>query len=317
MTILVCPLSRVEEMIALHRPGRVISLLDPASPFPELGPRFLGRHLRLRFHDVHVSAENHVMPSTEHVGDLLKFLVLWDRSDPLLIHCRAGIGRSPAAAFIAVCFANPSADEREIAVALRRAAPLARPNEGLIRVADSEMGRGGRMRNAIAVTGRGLPWIDVDENEPFQLLSTIRTRKESKGGSYTMSHTRVTVWSGPPEMDVTAPQPGFEREGDVVWVAYRTARTDHFAILRFTGVCKLFFGDPNDETLETHRFYPSGLRPYQFHEIKDDPDLDAPLCQWVITFHDDTLEVTATNAEVLIRATRAPSASHAIAAIRP
>ena len=172
MTILVCPLSKVSEMIALHRPGRVISLLDPEWTFPELGPQYLDRHLRLGFHDVHVPAANHVLPSAEQIGDLLRFLTAWDRTDPLLIHCRAGIGRSPAAAFIAACFGNPHTHEHEIAQALRRASPLARPNETLIRLADSQMGRCGRMSEAIATTGWDLPWIDVEEGEPFRILST-------------------------------------------------------------------------------------------------------------------------------------------------
>ena len=172
MTLLVCPLSKVKEMIALHKPGRVISLLDPEWAFPELGHHYVGLHLRLAFHDVHAPAEGHVLPSAKHIGDLLRFLIAWDGSDSLLIHCRAGIGRSTAAAFIAACYANPHTDEHHIAAALRRASPLARPNESFIKLADSEMGRSGRMSDAIALTGRGLPWIDVEEGEPFQMSST-------------------------------------------------------------------------------------------------------------------------------------------------
>ena len=93
----------------------------------------------------------------------LAFLTAWDRRDPIIIHCRAGIGRSTATAFIAACLKNPHTDDREIAVELRRASPLARPNETLIRLADGEMRRDGRMREAIAETGHDLPWIDVDE----------------------------------------------------------------------------------------------------------------------------------------------------------
>jgi hypothetical protein len=41
------------------------------------------------------------------------------------------------------------------------------PNEALVTLADVEMGRSGRMRAAIAKTGRNLPWIEIDEGEPF------------------------------------------------------------------------------------------------------------------------------------------------------
>lgn len=172
MTILVCPLSKVAEVVAGHAPGCVVSLLDPGSPIPELGPRYVGRHLRLAFHDVHVPTESHVLPAVEHVVQLINFVAAWDRSEPILIHCRAGIGRSPAAAFIAACFCNPRMPEHEIAVTLRRASPLVRPNETLIQLADGVLGREGRMSAAIASTGHNLPGIDVDEGEPFRLPST-------------------------------------------------------------------------------------------------------------------------------------------------
>jgi predicted protein tyrosine phosphatase len=170
MTILVCPLSRVEEMVALHQPARVISLLDPDWPFPDLGDRYQGRHLRLKVHDI-CNAEDHlVVPGSSHVRAVLEFLDGWARERPLLIHCRAGISRSTATAFIAACFVNPGTDEQEIALALRRAAPLARPNATLVALADAEMGRGGRMTAAILTTGRDLPWPEVDEGVPFHLV---------------------------------------------------------------------------------------------------------------------------------------------------
>ena len=111
-----------------------------------------------------------MMPSPEDVRALLAFLATWERNDSLLVHCRAGIGRSTAAAYIAACVAHPEIDERTIAVALRQASPLARPNETLVLLADREMGRDGRMHKAIASTGHGLSPVDVDEIDPFELV---------------------------------------------------------------------------------------------------------------------------------------------------
>jgi predicted protein tyrosine phosphatase len=65
--------------------------------------------------------------------------------------------------------ANPHVNEHELAVELRRAAPLARPNEALVALADAALGRQGRMSAGIATTGRDLPWPDVDEGVPFGL----------------------------------------------------------------------------------------------------------------------------------------------------
>ena len=169
MVILVCPLSRVATMIAVNQPARVISLLDPDWMFPELGPEYADRHLRLAFHDAHAPANEQTMPSSAHVRTLLAFLATCERHELLLIHCRAGIGRSTAASFIAACVAYPEIDERKIAEALRQASPLARPNETLVLLADREMGRDGRMHKAIASTGDGLSPVDVDENDPFEL----------------------------------------------------------------------------------------------------------------------------------------------------
>jgi predicted protein tyrosine phosphatase len=162
MTIIVCPLSKVATMVAARAPERVVSLLDPDFTFPEVGPGYVGRHLRLRLHDAHVAAAGQVLPGKEHVDELLAFVAQWDRSAPILVHCRAGIGRSTATAFITACLHNPHAAEREIALALRRASPLARPNETLVKLADAALGRRDRMYRAISDTGRNLSWNEVE-----------------------------------------------------------------------------------------------------------------------------------------------------------
>jgi predicted protein tyrosine phosphatase len=178
MTILVCPLSKVTKLVERHAPERVVSLLDPGRWFPDLGPAYANKHLRLHFHDVHVASTDEVLPAAEHVAELLAFVADWQQSAPILIHCRAGIARSTASAFITACLHNPGASEHEIALALRRAAPLSRPNQLLVELADSALERGGRMSRAIAETGRGLSWDDVEaalstagEGTPFELQS--------------------------------------------------------------------------------------------------------------------------------------------------
>jgi predicted protein tyrosine phosphatase len=169
MTILVCPLSRVADLVAERNPGRVISVLDPDMSFPDLGVAYAGRHLRLAFHDVHEAAPGLTAAGDQHAADLLSFLKEWKAGESLLVHCRAGIGRSTATAFVAACYRNPDVPELAIARELRRLAPLARPNATVIRLADARMNRGGRMNAAFDATFRGLPWVDVDEGVPFEL----------------------------------------------------------------------------------------------------------------------------------------------------
>jgi predicted protein tyrosine phosphatase len=169
-------------IVAIYAPERIVSLLDPNYAFPETGPAYFSQHLRLSFHDIHLSAEDQVLPTAKHIDVLLDFLSLWSRQAPILIHCRAGIGRSTAAAFITACLHNPHADELEIAITLRRASPLARPNEILIKLADAAMGRNGRMSNAITETGRDLSWTEVnerlriyDEGVPFEMSAIFES----------------------------------------------------------------------------------------------------------------------------------------------
>ena len=171
MTILVCPLSQLATLVAARRPGRVISVLDPESPFPNLGVHYLDRHLRLAFHDAHEPYEGVTIPARRHVEELLIFLDGWEPNETLLVHCRAGIGRSTATAYVAACHRNPGVGERRIAEELRRAAPLARPNEKVVALADALMDRRGRMSAAIVDTGRGLGWVDVPEGRPFEIPS--------------------------------------------------------------------------------------------------------------------------------------------------
>ena len=171
MSILVCPLSQLSITIGKHKPTRIISILDPGWDFPELGPAYVGRNLCLEFHDIHLPTLDRVMPAAAHVDRLLRFLKRWDPKEALLIHCRAGIGRSTAAAFIAACYHNPAIDEQHIAAKLRQAAPLARPNKTLIRIADNAMNRKGRMLSAMEIALRDASFVDAFEGEPFEIPS--------------------------------------------------------------------------------------------------------------------------------------------------
>lgn len=171
MSILVCPLSKLAETLGREKPSRVISILDPGSDFPDLGVSYVGRHLSLEFHDINIPTLDRVMPAATHVDRLLRFLKRWDPREPLLVHCRAGIGRSTAVAFIAACYNNPKTDEKQIAADLTQASPTARPNKTLIRIADNAMTRKGRMLAAMENALRNVTWVDAAEAEPFQILS--------------------------------------------------------------------------------------------------------------------------------------------------
>ena len=84
----------------------------------------------------------------------------------MLIHCWAGISRSTASAYTALCMLRPKADEEELALELRAASPSATPNRLIISLVDDILGRKGRMSRAIEKIGRG---ENAFEGKPFVL----------------------------------------------------------------------------------------------------------------------------------------------------
>jgi predicted protein tyrosine phosphatase len=91
---------------------------------------------------------------------------MWNGEGPMVVHCWAGISRSTAAAFTALCAINPDASEQQIAASLRHASPTAYPNRLIVRLADATLGRQGRMVRAIESIGRG---VVATEAVPFSL----------------------------------------------------------------------------------------------------------------------------------------------------
>jgi len=134
----------------------------------------------------------------------------------------------------------------------------------------------------------------------------------------------LNIWSDPPPIDVRAPEPALLVEGHQLWLAYRTRRQDHFAVLLFSGLVRLSFGRPGDDTLSGHPLLAAGLEPCRFSELTrgnmamgaDRDEARSGVRRWMAPFHDDLLDVQATTAQVVVRAVEAPDAPGALAAIR-
>jgi predicted protein tyrosine phosphatase len=94
-------------------------------------------------------------PKRRDAERLVEFIADWDRKSPLLIHCWAGISRSTAAAYTALCLLRPDESEAGLAQELREASPSATPNRMIVSQVDEILGREGRMLEAIAAIGRG------------------------------------------------------------------------------------------------------------------------------------------------------------------
>jgi len=153
MTLIVCGLDKVEQVIAQRRPSHMITLLDPASMIATPAGLTPDRHLKLGVNDIVQSVDGMVAPDEGVVVQLLAFGRLWDETAPMLIHCWAGISRSTASAFVLACERSPAVDETTIAMAMRKAAPHAYPNRRIVSLADDMLGRRGRMVDAVAAMG--------------------------------------------------------------------------------------------------------------------------------------------------------------------
>jgi predicted protein tyrosine phosphatase len=164
--IIVSGLSQAQSQIDRHAAKSVIGVLGPETPHPTYRGIDAKRHLRLTFNDINEETDGMTAATADDAARLVEFIKAWDRREPMLIHCWAGISRSTASAFAALCILNPEADEMELAKKLRRASPSATPNRLITTRVDLLLGRQGRMLRAVESIGRG---ANAFESEPFLL----------------------------------------------------------------------------------------------------------------------------------------------------
>ncbi|MGX1197102.1 putative protein tyrosine phosphatase [Parvibaculum sp. MBR-TMA-1.3b-4.2] len=161
MMIYVSPLSAVHDAIRKHAPSHLVSLLDPDTMIETPEGFDPARHLRIGVNDIAEPIDDLAPPTQGHVVELIEFIRAWDLAQrdggpsPLLVHCWAGISRSTAAAFIALCILNEDQSEAFLARQIRDSAPHAHPNRLMVTLADDALGRGGRMVAAVDALGPG------------------------------------------------------------------------------------------------------------------------------------------------------------------
>ena len=155
----VCALRHVPKTVEEIGAGHLVSAIE-AQSFPNTPRGILrGRHLKLDMDDITQAQPETVLPSEQHVLDLLNFVESWDQKSPLLVHCFAGMSRSTACAFISICALNPKADEDRIAQSMSRLSATVTPNRRLVALADEILGRDGRM--IAAVSDMHAKFVDV------------------------------------------------------------------------------------------------------------------------------------------------------------
>ena len=168
--LIVGPLSAVEDTVRAANVQHLVTLINGETQIDTPSGISPERHLRLSMNDIIEPQPGLVPPNSDHVDELLSFAQDWDRREPMMIHCWAGISRSTAAAFITLCTLNPESDEKQIARAIRQASPTATPNRRLVDIADKILEREGRMLDALDLIGRGELAFEADV---FELSVTI------------------------------------------------------------------------------------------------------------------------------------------------
>lgn len=165
-TLHVCPLSRLPETVSASGASHLLTLITVGTTVERPATIEAQNHALIGVSDIAVPQAGHVLAGDEHVATLLDFIRRWPQDRPMVIHCYAGISRSPAAAYIAACALDPGREEGELADILRAASPSATPNRRFVEIADRLLGRSGRMIAAIERIGRG---ADAFEGTPFVL----------------------------------------------------------------------------------------------------------------------------------------------------
>jgi len=157
MKIHVCSLFDLPYYARDLRPGFLVSAIQPEFQ-PDTPPEVaIENHHRMAVHDIAGPAFGSVHTEYEHIENLINFLQVWSNSnESLLIHCYAGISRSTAVALLAL-FIKKQCDEFDAAMALRDAAPHAKPNQLIISLADEILTLNGRLVAAVDAMGSGIP----------------------------------------------------------------------------------------------------------------------------------------------------------------
>ena len=104
--------------------------------------------------------------SDQQIWQLISLCKRWDGQGPLVINCRQGHRRSPAAAYIALCILGQY-KEVDCMAQLRLAAPYAEPNRWMVQLADHLLAREGRMVAALD----SMPATSNQILEGFQLCA--------------------------------------------------------------------------------------------------------------------------------------------------
>jgi predicted protein tyrosine phosphatase len=162
----VCSLAALPETVRASGASHILTVMANVDQVLRPESVLAANHLKVQMDDITEQMEGFVAPTEAHIEQVLNFVRRWDRGAPLVVHCYAGISRSTASAFAAVCALNPHRDETTIARQIRAASAIAQPNRLIVSLADKALGREGRMLRALDEMGPGSMLV---EGRPFRI----------------------------------------------------------------------------------------------------------------------------------------------------
>lgn len=180
-TLIIAGIYDLADQIAQHQPDLVISITDPTPD--DIGRarrammRYGGPVVTLAFHDIDVPTKGYVAPDPSHLREVARAMKehLPRDGGTVLVHCAAGVSRSPAIGLFVLGYiasrrglgANAVPD---IFTRWKEAARDCEPNRRILMMLGSEMGPIGHLLAEKAIK-------DVQENK-------LAARKSSKGSIF-------------------------------------------------------------------------------------------------------------------------------------
>lgn len=133
--IIISPYQHLPEVFKQNDIEYVVSILGESDKlsWPEVGAR---KVLRLRFDDTIISNSRFIAPSREQIAELIDFGRKWSGTGTIVAHCRAGSSRSVGAGLILAAALGRS-DTKSLVLRVRTAKKYFRPNETMLKLADS------------------------------------------------------------------------------------------------------------------------------------------------------------------------------------
>ena len=143
----------LKDALDKYKPSYLVSLMDNIEAVPTPADIDASNHLRFGFHDVEIETPGKISPTKDDVSRLIKAALRWnEHGGPILVHCTAGVSRSPAAGLILATARQPY-KVAKLAQQLTERAPYSRPNNLMIKLADQALSQEGKLISAVAAMG--------------------------------------------------------------------------------------------------------------------------------------------------------------------